>query len=101
MEGYRNVMLKYGDGGKRIWPTEFGWASGWTGAAGYEYANDNTLEEQAQWTVRSYEMMKKWGWVGVAFLWNLNFGRTAAGTEMAQWGILGRPVYAALAGMPK
>jgi hypothetical protein len=101
MEGYRNVMLKYGDGGKRIWPTEFGWASGWTGAAGYEYANDNTLEEQAQWTVRSYEMMKKWGWVGVAFLWNLNFGRTAAGSEMAQWGILGRPAYAALAGMPK
>ncbi len=101
MEGYRNVMIKYGDSRKTIWPTEFGWASGWVGAAGYEYANDNTLDEQAQWTVRSYQIMKSWGWVGVAFLWNLNYGRTAPGTELAQWGILGRPAYAALAGMPK
>ena len=27
MESYRNIMVKYGDGGKRIWPTEFGWAT--------------------------------------------------------------------------
>ncbi len=27
MEGYRNIMVKYGDAGKRIWATEFGWAS--------------------------------------------------------------------------
>ena len=27
MEGYRNIIVTYGDGGKRIWPTEFGWAS--------------------------------------------------------------------------
>ena len=27
MEGYRNIMVKYGDGRKRIWVTEFGWAS--------------------------------------------------------------------------
>ena len=34
MEGYRNIMLRYGDGNKRIWPTEFGWAAGWTGQTG-------------------------------------------------------------------
>jgi hypothetical protein len=28
VEGYRNIMLKYGDVNKRIWPTEFGWAVG-------------------------------------------------------------------------
>ena len=106
MEGYRNIMVKYGDANKRIWPTEFGWASGWVGAPGYEYANDNTLEEQAQWTVRAYQMMKSWGFVGPAFLWNLNFRMTNPGTELEQWGIVDRggnplPVYQALAAMPK
>lgn len=101
MEGYRNIMAKYGDSGKRIWPTEFGWASGWTGAPGYEYANDNSLQEQAEWTVRAYQLMKSWGWVGPAFLWNLNYGVTNPGTELAQWGIVGRPAYDALASMPK
>jgi hypothetical protein len=101
MEGYRNIMLKYGDGNKRIWPTEFGWASGWTGAPGYEYANDNTQDEQAQWTVQAYEMMRNWGFVGPAFLWNLNYGVTNPGTELAQWGIVGRPAYGALQAMPK
>jgi len=101
MEGYRNIMVRYGDGGKRIWPTEFGWASGWTGRAGYEYAQDNTLEEQAQWTVRAYQMMRGWGFVGPAFLWNLNYNVTQPGSEMAQWGIMGRPAYAALQAMGK
>ena len=39
--------------------------------------------------------MKSWGWVGPAFLWNLNYGVTNPGTELAQWGIVGRPVYGA------
>jgi len=81
-------MKKYGDGRKKIWPTEFGWASGWTGASGYEYADDNTLQEQAAWTVEAYKLMKQWGFVGVAFLWNLNFRVVAGGTEKAQWGIV-------------
>lgn len=101
LEGYRSIMVRYGDGGKRIWPTEFGWASGWTGAPGYEYANDNTLDEQAAWTVRAYQIMKDLGYVGPAFLWNLNYGVSNPGSELAQWGILGRPVYGALQAMPK
>lgn len=101
MEGYRNIMVKYGDTNKRVWPTEFGWATDWVGASGYEYANDNSPQEQADWTVRAYQLMKSWGWVGPAFLWNLNYGVTNPGTELAQWGIVGRPVYGALAAMPK
>jgi hypothetical protein len=105
MEGYRNVMVANGDTAKTIWPTEFGWASSSNPAAGYEYAADNTLDEQAQWTVEAYQLAKQWGWVGTAFLWNLDYGVTAAGTELAQWGLLtpGGPVpaYHALAGMPK
>ncbi|MGD2205507.1 MAG: beta-galactosidase [Anaerolineae bacterium] len=85
---YYDVMKKYGDNKKKIWPTEFGWASGWTGAPGYEYADDNTLQEQAEWTVEAYKLMKQWGFVGVAFLWNLNFRVVAPGTEKAQWGIV-------------
>jgi hypothetical protein len=88
LNGYYRIMKKYGDGKKKIWPTEFGWASGWTGAPGYNYADDNTLEEQAKWTVEAYQLMKKWGFVGVAFLWNLNFRVVAPGTEKAQWGIV-------------
>ena len=51
-------------------------------------------------------MMKNWGYVGPAFLWNLNFRMIANGTEKAQWGIVDPsgsplPVYNALASMPK
>jgi hypothetical protein len=106
MEGYRNIMVVYGDGGKRIWPTEFGWASSSTPSPGYGYAADNSLSEQATWTVRAYQMMRNWGWVGVAFLWNLNFKVVAPGRETAQWGIVDEnwgplPAYIALRDMPK
>jgi hypothetical protein len=105
MEGYRNVMVANGDGAKTIWPTEFGWAVSGNPRPGYEYARDNTLEEQAQWTVQAYQQAKGWGWVGAMFLWNLDYGVTAAGTELAAFALLtpGGPVpaYAALANMPK
>jgi hypothetical protein len=106
MEGYRNIMNVYGDTNKRIWPTEFGWAAGGAFDPRYAYANDNSLDEQAQWTVEAYTMMREWGWVGPAFLWNLNFRVVADGTEKAQWGIVSNdwtplPVYNALKGMPK
>ena len=106
MEGYRNIMLKYDDGGKTIWPTEFGWASSAQPSANYEYAADNSLEQQAAYTVKAYQMGKAWGWVGVMFLWNLNFKVVAPGSEQAQWGIVDQfwnplPVYNALAAMPK
>ncbi len=51
-------------------------------------------------------MMKDWGFVGPAFLWNLNFRVVADGTEKAQWGIVANdygplPTYSALKAMPK
>jgi len=106
MEGYRNIMNVYGAGNKSIVPTEFGWAAGGAFHDAYKYANDNSLEEQAAWTVEAYQMMKGWGWVGPAILWNLNFRVIANGTEKAQWGIVGPgweplPAYNALAAMPK
>ena len=105
MEGYRNVMVANGDDEKTIWPTEFGWAVSSNPHPGYDYARDNTLEEQAQWIVQSYQQGKAWGWVGTMFLWNLDYGVTAAGTELAAFGLLNHggavPAYAGLANMPK
>jgi hypothetical protein len=106
VEGSRNIMLKYGDGNKRLWPTEFGWAVGPAVNSNYGYANDNTRDEQARWTVEFYRWMKGTGYVGVATLWNLNFSMTNPGTELIQWSIVdqgGGPTqtYHALKSMPK
>jgi uncharacterized protein YgiM (DUF1202 family) len=106
MEGYRNIMVTYGDANKKIWPTEFGWAAGGAFDPRYAYANDNSFDEQAAWTVEAFRMMKNWGWVGPAILWNLNFRVVADGTEKAQWGIVSNnweplPIYHALKAMPK
>jgi hypothetical protein len=106
LNGYYNIMRKYGDGNKKIWPTEFGWATNWTGDPSYGYARDNTRQEQADWTVQAYKLMKQWGFVGVGFLWNLNFSATAPSWEGSQWGIVNSDrsptaTYNALQAMPK
>ena len=94
MEQYRNIMVKYGDGNKRLWPTEFGWASTGSPAPGYEYAAYNNEQQQGEYIARAYQIMKGWGWVGVAFLWNLNFNTSVpAHDEKWAFGILGRPAY--------
>jgi hypothetical protein len=111
MEEYRTIMVINGDGRKRLWPTEFGWSSvhglGAPPASGYEYANYNTEQDQANYIVRAFQMAKDWGWVGPMFLWNLNYG-PASGKfdEKAGFGIVypnwsPRPVFHALADMAK
>ena len=101
MERYRGVMVANGDAGKRVWPTEFGWASTGSPHPGYEYATQNTEAEQADYIVRAYQMAKNWGWVGPMFLWNLDYNVTQPSTELAAFGIMGRAAQGALGGMPK
>jgi hypothetical protein len=111
VESYRNIMVKYGDGGKRLWATEFGWASventGAKPVTGYEYAADNTEAEQAQFIVRAYQMGRGYGFMGVMFLWNLNFAPVSGkADEKAAFGIVRedwspRPAFAALRDTPK
>jgi spore germination protein YaaH len=111
MEDYRNIMVKYGDGGKKLWPTEFGWPTvenlGVPPAPGYAFANDVNEGRQAEYLVQAYQMGRNWGWVGVMFLWNLNFGPVSgAADEKAAYGIIRpdwslRPAYGALANMAK
>ena len=81
MEQYRNIMVKYGDGSKRLWPTEFGWASTSSPVAGYEYATYNSEQAQGDYIIRAFEMMRDWGWVGVPFLWNLDYNNTQPGSR--------------------
>ncbi len=105
MEDYRQIMVNKGDGGRRIWITEFGWAVG-EPIQYYEYAAHNTEEERAAWVVRAYEMCRDWGYVGVASLWNLDFRVIAPGSEKALFGILENDwsttlSYDALRDMPK
>jgi spore germination protein YaaH len=108
---YYAIMRKYGDGGKRLWPTEFGWASteglGVAPVEGYGYAADNSEGEQAQFLVQAMQEARSWGFVGPMFVWNLNFGPVSgAHDEKAAFSILrpdwgARPAYAALRDMPK
>ena len=101
MEQYRNIMVKYGDGNKRLWPTEFGWASTGSPVAGYEYATYNSEQAQGEYIKRAFEMMRNWGWVGVPFLWNLNYNKSHPGSELAAFGIMDRPAYGILQGMSR
>ncbi len=106
MENYRQVMAENGDGNKRLWVTEFGWASEPEPPPGREYAADNTLQEQADWTVKAFQMGKSWGWVGPMFLWNLNFRQILPASEQAMWSIIEYdgtplPVYLALRNLAK
>jgi len=102
MEEYRRIMVENGDGGKTIWPTEFGWPV-WrfTGDERFVFAQQNSEAQQAEYTVRAYQMARDWGWVGTMFLWNLDYNVTAPNSELANFGIAGTQTYNALANMPK
>jgi hypothetical protein len=99
METYRQVMVQFGDSNKQIWPTEFGWGVDPSPKPGYDYEKFISLDQQAAWLVKAYQMMKSWGWVGVATLWNLDF--VDMGNETGAFHVVGRPAFDALAGMAK
>jgi hypothetical protein len=107
-EDYRNVMVAVGDGNKPIWATETGYDSNGQAPAGYEYARTITEAEQADWLVREFAYAKaNWPWMGVMFVWNLNFQAVVPITD-EKWGFSvlrndysPRPAYAALVDMAK
>jgi spore germination protein YaaH len=111
MEDYYRIMAANGDGGKRIWATEFGWPTtsgmGVGPSPGYEFSENINEQQQADYIVRAYTWSRSWGHAGVMFLWNLNFWPTTGPqNEMAKYGIVRgdwspRPAYTALKNMPK
>jgi hypothetical protein len=96
---------------KPLCVTEFGWATseGFDGyPPGFEFALDNTLEEQAQWDVEAFQLMRQWGFVRLAFLWNLNYSQLGSGPQdpNAPYAIIdfrgrARPAFGAIGEMDK
>ena len=79
LQGYAQRIQQAGSD-KKLCVTEFGWPTtedlqGYP--VGFEFANDNTLEEQAQYIDEAIQLMDQWGFVWLAFLWNLNYGPQA------------------------
>jgi hypothetical protein len=76
LHGYAQRIQQAGSD-KKLCVTEFGWATtedldGYP--RGFEFANDNTLAEQAQFIGEAIEAMENWGFVWLAWVWNLNYG---------------------------
>ena len=107
IEGYHSIMSEFGDADRKLWATEFGWASiknlSERPNEGYEYATDNTELEQAEYLVTALQIARNKGYMGVMFVWNLNFAPArGADDEQAAFGILRedwseRPAYQTLA----
>lgn len=114
VENVRQIMVESGLADKQIWLTEYGWATA-NNTPGYEYGNAVSLEDQAAFTIAAEQMVyEKYrdetgrSWIGVMFLWNLNFAilwgqEGNPNHEQAAYGILNpdwspRPVFIALQG---
>lgn len=102
-----NRKIQLAGGKQKLCITEFGWPSTEDLAStplGFEFAADNTLEEQATWTIEALNNMDEWGFVWLAFVWNFNYGPQAGweeGNDNVPYSIIGpdwvhRPVYGAL-----
>jgi hypothetical protein len=79
LNGYHDRIVAAGSD-KRLCITEFGWPVtedlGGT-PQNFEFADDNTLVEQAAYFDEAIQLMHDWGFVWLAFIWNLNYGPQA------------------------
>ena len=91
VESVRQTMVDSGLAEKQIWLTEYGWATE-NNTPGYEYGNVVSMDEQAkfigdatQMVYKSYRDEVGRSWIGVMFLWNMNFA--------VLWGQQGNPIH--------
>ncbi len=99
------------DPNKKLCVTEFGWASseGYDAyPTGFEFAQDNTLQEQADYIVQAFQQMNASENVWLAFLFNLDFGNKGGGPtdDPVPYSIIDtqgipRPAFGALEAMEK
>lgn len=99
------------DPAKKLCVTEFGWASseGYDEIpTGFEFALDNTLEEQANFIVQAFQQMRSGGDVWIAYLFNFDFGNKSGGPtddpvpySLVDINGVPRPSFGAVAGMAK
>lgn len=114
IENVRRFMVEEGVGDHQIWITEYGWATK-NNTPGYEFGNFVSSEQQAQYIVAAMTQVSEQyrdeqgrPWVGVMFLWNMNFAVLWGGEgnpdhEQASFGILNpdwspRPAFVAIQG---
>lgn len=79
LEGYANRIRAAGSETK-LCITEFGWpvTEDLGGSPqGFEFARDNTLDEQAVFIPLAMSNMEEWDFVWLAFIWNFNYGPQA------------------------
>ena len=111
LEDYRNIMVTNGHENVEMWATEFGWAT-WSGLpdeAPDVWMTYNTPEQQAEYTMRAFELAQELEYVGPMFLWNFNFANETLieqRNEMVGYSILLpglpiRPLYDALRASPR
>ena len=81
----REVMVRHGDGKKRLWASNFGWnalPSDWQGDPSIWGAVTET--ERTQFTVSALDRARReWPWLGAMFL---HHWQPAADADDAQWG---------------
>jgi hypothetical protein len=83
IEDVRQVMIDNGLQDKQVWITELGWATQ-NNTPGYEYGNSISLDQQADYLEGAlFRTLTQYEYVGVVFIWNLNFAIT--------WGQAGNP----------
>lgn len=108
---YRALLDAAGLDQTPLWVTEFGWGSfdgfGASPPAGAEFMQYVSAWQQAEYTIRAFELGHARPDVGPLFLWNLNFG-PLLGPDFSESGysLLGldgapRPVFLALRALPK
>jgi hypothetical protein len=110
MDGYIERVRQY-DPDMPLCATEFGWATteGYdVYPAGFGFAEDNSLEEQAEYIVQAFQIMRDSGDFWLAFLFNFDFGNKGGGPtdDPVPYSIVDtngapRPAFFAVANMEK
>jgi hypothetical protein len=110
IDGYIQRIQAY-ENAKPLCVTEFGWASseGYDVVPeGFEYARDNTLEEQGQFITQAFQLMHDNPAIWLSFLFNFDFGNKGGGPtdDPVPYSIVDangipRPAFGAVAEMEK
>lgn len=110
LDGYVERIRAYSPDMK-LCVTEFGWGSseGYDSfPEGFEFVNDNTLQEQADYIVQAFNQMHDSADVWLAFLFNFDFGNKGAGPtdDPVPYSIVDvngapRPAFSAVSSMEK
>lgn len=83
IEDYRRIMVDNGDADRKMWTTEFGWATwdGFPGSPPEPWMGYTDRWAQGGYTIRAFQIGQESGYMGPMFLWNLNFAVLAGMVE--------------------